>query len=239
MSSLKFSKTLIKAIADVSFRPKLASWDNTLSTAQIAEDEFLDWQIDQSSKSEILLFSQENKEALRVCYNKLAYTNEKSNDISKFSRFLKNASSHFSKNNVDNYSRIGYRQIVILKTELKLVELAEILFEKFYGSRDHIQNISGDVQDTSFTVDGKKGEYLNTCKIGPMKKDQIIKTFGAVFEIEKDKLSKDDTYLYVDIDVYKNNPEAKTLIEFRDEFSEIIEQNEIMKGAYVDLIEKI
>lgn len=240
MSVFKLIKVLEKSWPSIGFRPKLASWENTLTTAQLMEGDFPDWKIERGSRSEISLYKNEDKEILKIRFNSFSYINEAGNDISKFKKFLKVASEHFAKNEVTDYMQFSYRHTIFLKTELKFTELVEILYEKFYGSQAELKEISVDkVNDIGFALDGEKGGYLNRCKIGPVKKEQMLGIFNPTFELDETKLSKDDTYIYFDIEVYKDKPKFVILLDAHRELDEMVQICMKIEKSYIDFVEKI
>ncbi|MHB1316462.1 MAG: hypothetical protein ACYCZW_01225 [Minisyncoccota bacterium] len=240
MNGLKLTKVLERSWPAIGFKPKLASWENTLTTAQLMEKDFPDWKIERGSRSEICLYTHEDKEMLKIRFNSFSYINEAGNDISKFKKLLKVASEHFAKNEVTDFMQFSYRHTIFFKTELKFTELVEILYEKFYGSRAELKEISVDkVNDVAFTLDGEKSGYLNHCKIGPVKKEQMLGILSPTFEVDETKLSKDDTYIYFDIEVYKDKPKFVSLLDAHNELDEMIQICMKMEKAYIDFVEKI
>ena len=133
---LKLKPKLNKLSAELRFKPKLASWENTLFIAQMFEGEFPDWQIDQGVRSHIVLFSREEKEFLKVGYNSLVYVVEGKDNVSRFLKFIKMISEKFEENKIEVFQQLGYRNISFFETDINYPELCEIIFEKFFQAKN-------------------------------------------------------------------------------------------------------
>jgi hypothetical protein len=237
---IKLSQKLNRISAELKFRPKLASWENTLSTAEMFESEFPDWQIDKGVRSNIILFSKENKEHLRVSFNSFAYGAEGSSDSGKFKQFLKTIVKKFTENKIEIYQSLEFRNLTYFESDLKYEELSDLLFDKFYGSTDKIRSISADtVRDVAFTLDGEKNGILNNCRFGPMKKVQVMNTFNSAFEYGGAELDEDKTYLSLDINTYVTEPKIESLKDAKTLLEELEEENKRLAKGYFDLITQV
>ena len=237
---MRLKPKLNKVSVELRFKPKLASWENTLFLAQILESEFPDWQIDQGRRTQIVLFSREDKEFLKVGYNSLVYVNESIDNISRFLKFLKSVSAKFEENDIEIYLHLGCRNLSFFETELNYPELSEIIFEKFYGSQKRLREISaGEVRDVAYTLDGEKNGFQNHCRLGPMLKPQMIETFKSGFDIGEANISEDKTYLYLDVDIYTIDPKVSNLRNAIDSFEKVYEENKRIFGEYLNFIKQV
>lgn len=237
---IKLIQKLNRISSELKFRPKLASWENTLNTAEMFEGEFPDWQIDKGVRSNIILFSKEDREHLRVSFNSFAYGAENSSDLGKFKKFLKTVESKFSENKIETYQSLDIRNLMYFESDLKYEELSELLFEKFYGSSDRVRSISADtVRDVAFTLDGEKNGILNNCRFGPMQKDQVTDTFKSTFDFEGGELDEEKTYLSLDINTYIIDPKIDGLRDAKNKLEELEEENKRLVKGYLDLITEV
>jgi len=237
---LNLIQKISKVTSDINFRPKLASWENTLSTAQLFEDQLPDWQIDKGVRSNILLFSKANGEYLRVGFDSFAYVNESNADLSKFKTFLKTISEKFKENDIVLFKSIECRNLKFFEADIKYEELGDFLFEKFYSSHEEIKHISVDtVKDTAFSLDGEKNGFLNHCNFGPMRKQQLLDMYKPAFEFDISQIDEEKTYLYLDVKVHLLEPKFDDLKGAARLVEEVETEAKRISDAYLNLIKKI
>ncbi len=78
---LEFKERLAKIAFEIRFRPTLDSWKAVFDSARKLEDSYEHWQIKESKPDDILLFSPKDKATLRICYNRIIYSNESTTDV--------------------------------------------------------------------------------------------------------------------------------------------------------------
>lgn len=237
---LKLKQKINKISAELRFRPKLASWENTLFLAQLFEQEFPDWQIDKGVRSNILLFSKENREYLKISFNSLSYAIENTDDLSKFRKFLKLVSDKFQENGIELFQAMDCRNLLFYETDLSHSELSEIIFEKFYGSQERLRSISSEkVRDVAFTLDGEKNGYVNNCRLGPMQKDQLLEAMKSAFEIDSSEIADSKTYLYQEIIISLLDPKFDNLKASVEILDGLVEENKRVTKEYLDLVKTV
>lgn len=195
---------LQKIIGEISYRPTLKTWKNTLDAAQKLEERYDDWGL--KKEGDIQLVTKSEKKILHVTYNSIVYINESKIDTDELQKHLLTIHDEAVKGTeIKEFRHIGVRQILLFKTKFKLQELVEILYEKFYLKNEKLKSISGEkIDGVAFIQDGIKNDLNNRIHIAPLDTKQAEDIFKQHFVFNKDTSDspKGECYLFIDIDVF-------------------------------------
>jgi len=233
-----FSPNFQKIIGQVLFRPTLDNLHNVALVAKEIESEFEEWRANKSS--DVDLFSPESRELFQLTASSLTFLKEGksrlldtgSPAISKSKRYLKETLLRDSEFSIEKIQRIGFRTIQTFESDFNFNDLADLIYKKFYSNSESLTNICGDViEDVAFVVNSTRNGLFVHTKIGPMTKDEALKTIDSNFELEKN-IEKEQ--LFIDIDVSVR--EGLSMENADDIIDKIIQENIKIAKEYLDYL---
>ncbi|MBI4039131.1 hypothetical protein HY384_04200 [Candidatus Daviesbacteria bacterium] len=211
---LDVDNVLIRLIGQIRFRPNLISFDIASKAASEYENKFEEWLAEKSD--DVTLYTPSEKKFLQIASDKITYLNESKKDFTELDTIVKKAFKSLNKlANLKKVGRIGVRATEVWSTNLKLNELKDIIFNKFYNQDKKLKVLVGEsIKDAVFVLVSEQQNGLKSrVQIGPVNKQQAIKRFQANFS-EEDNVDKlTDANLYVDIDVFEVENLTATNVE--------------------------
>lgn len=196
----KFFNVKQRIIGQIKYRPTLSSWEGTIKAAHLLEDNYAHWKI--QDMQNVTLTSPDEKKLLQIAYNNFLYQNEDSGNTSELLSHSEKVFKGIQKD-LKEILHIGFRNMQILGSNFEFQELVKVLFDKLYGSKNQIMEISCDEpRDIAYILDGVKDGFLNHVRLGPTTKEEALSRFDPQFNDHDIEKSDFKSYLFIDIDTY-------------------------------------
>jgi|SRR5579871_2736571 len=235
MAKSFLTEKLHRIVGQVKFRPTIKTFDSTASLASDVENKFEEWIAPQHDN--IALFSPSERKFLQITFDTITYLNEGKNDTKELYDYVsKIFNRSIEELDVNQVKRVGFRYTQVFETSFAFNELVELTYKKFYAQNEEINNISADTpRDTVFVLDGIKNDFFTHVQIGPVNKDQGVKSFNTSFPDNKIELQ--DSNLFIDVDIFtEKDLTTKNALE---KLQEAINENLKITEKYIDYVQKI
>lgn len=183
-------------IGQIKYGPTLSSWEGTIKAAHILEDKYPHWKI--QDLRNVTLYDPNEKKLLQIAFDNIFYQNVGSGDTSELLSHLEKIFKEIKKD-IKEIVHVGFRDVRILGSNFEFKEFVKILFDKLYGNKIQIKEISCDEpKDVAYVLDGEKGEFLNHIRIGPTTKEEALFRFHQQFNNDRDiEKSEFKSYLFI------------------------------------------
>lgn len=229
MAHENFSKIAQRIVGQISFRPTLSSWQDTVRVSKQFESKYEHWKID--NRQDITLFSPEEKKLLQILYNNVVYINEKVENFDELKEHIGTAAGELNGDS-SNFIHLGVRNIQILGVKFEFNELVDAIYNKIYKSE--ILSISCDEpKDVLFSINAVKNNIRNNVILGPVTPEEAIQRFNSQFDRTLNNGSLPEiykSYLFIDVDTHIREKNDFDLI------NNLIETNKSIIKDYIDYI---
>lgn len=234
MTNEMLDKILSKQILQIRFKPSIAWLGARSEVASLLEDKYDEWR--PTTEGNIALYSPDKKQALEVFTQNFTYVDESDGGLqSGITQILSLFSALSDSFNVDETSRIGYRQTLIFESPLEFEEVVDLLDRKLFSQSEEMKQLKGDsVSDSIFVLETLHSNISNHIQIGAVKRDQGKAMFATNFKLGEE-LSKDGN-IFVDID--SAVIDGTSASDLKDAIDNLVTFNKETLSTYIEYLSK-